>query len=52
MLWTPCWRLLAILEEVSDSAMLVVRGVLRFHVEVGSSWNLEQYGEWQDKYAR
>ena len=43
MLWPPCWRPLAILEEVSASALSVVRGVIWFQEEVRSTWNLENY---------
>ena len=39
----PCGRPLAIIEEVSASAVQVVRAVLWFQVDVRFTWNLEQY---------
>ena len=36
-------RPLDIIEEISDSALQVVRGMLWFLVEGCSTWNLEQY---------
>ena len=43
ILWPPCWRPLAIIEEVSVSALAVVRIVIWFQVEVRSTLNLEKY---------
>ena len=36
-----CWRLLAILEEVSVLALKVVQGMLWLQVQVRSTWKLE-----------